>query len=112
MKLRQNIEKEIIKINNVRIHEYTVLYTSNCTIDVYTKEGSNTYLSNELIFLERGINISVRLQKKKSSGKPYIAIRLNSDTLRRLKDALMIIYGISKVDACSCPNWSKGIIVA
>ncbi|ENX6806622.1 AraC family transcriptional regulator, partial [Escherichia coli] len=78
MKLRQNIEKEIIKINNVRIHEYTVLYTSNCTIDVYTKEGSNTYLSNELIFLERGINISVRLQKKKSSGKPYIAIRLNS----------------------------------
>ncbi|EEY7645589.1 TPA: aggregative adherence transcriptional regulator AggR, partial [Escherichia coli] len=79
---------------------------------VYTKEGSNTYLRNELIFLERGINISVRLQKKKSTVNPFIAIRLSSDTLRRLKDALMIIYGISKVDACSCPNWSKGIIVA
>ncbi|EQB5357896.1 aggregative adherence transcriptional regulator AggR [Escherichia coli] len=112
MKLKQNIEKEIIKINNIRIHQYTVLYTSNCTIDVYTKEGSNTYLRNELIFLERGINISVRLQKKKSTVNPFIAIRLSSDTLRRLKDALMIIYGISKVDACSCPNWSKGIIVA
>ncbi|EAB1121124.1 AraC family transcriptional regulator, partial [Escherichia coli] len=28
MKLKQNIEKEIIKINNIRIHQYTVLYTS------------------------------------------------------------------------------------
>ncbi|EFF9572992.1 AraC family transcriptional regulator, partial [Escherichia coli] len=27
MKLKQNIEKEIIKINNIRIHQYTVLYT-------------------------------------------------------------------------------------
>ncbi|HCX7013641.1 TPA: AraC family transcriptional regulator, partial [Escherichia coli] len=38
MELKQDIEKEIIKINNIRIHQYTVLYTSNCTIDVYTKE--------------------------------------------------------------------------
>lgn len=42
MKLKQNIEKEIIKINNIRIHQYTVLYTSNCTIDVYTKEEINS----------------------------------------------------------------------
>ncbi|MGD2464825.1 AraC family transcriptional regulator, partial [Escherichia coli] len=27
MKLKQDIEKEIIKINNIRIHQYTVLYT-------------------------------------------------------------------------------------
>ncbi|EOW6572486.1 AraC family transcriptional regulator, partial [Escherichia coli] len=42
--MKTKYRKEIIKINNIRIHQYTVLYTSNCTIDVYTKEGSNTYL--------------------------------------------------------------------
>ncbi|EGO8103398.1 AraC family transcriptional regulator, partial [Escherichia coli] len=38
MDFKYTEEKEIIKINNIRIHKYTLLYTSNCIMDIYSDE--------------------------------------------------------------------------
>ncbi|MGV5872321.1 helix-turn-helix transcriptional regulator [Escherichia coli] len=103
-------EKEIIKINNIMIHKYTMLYTSNCIMDIYSGDERITCFNNKLVFLERGVNISVRIQKQNLSEKPYVAFRLNGDILRHLKSALMIIYGISKIDGNNCRDISRKII--
>ncbi|HGY7112709.1 TPA: AraC family transcriptional regulator, partial [Escherichia coli] len=29
-----HLESDQIKINNVRVHKYTILYTSNCIMDI------------------------------------------------------------------------------
>lgn len=110
MDFKYTEEKEMIKINNIMIHKYTVLYTSNCIMDIYSEEEKITCFSNRLVFLERGVNISVRIQKQILSEKPYIAFRLNGDILRHLKNALMIIYGMSKIDINDCRNMSRKII--
>ncbi|BHI70974.1 transcriptional activator of the bfp operon PerA (plasmid) [Escherichia coli] len=112
MDFKYTEEKEIIKINNVVIHKYTVLYTSNCIMDIYSEGDVITCSSNKLIFLERGVNISVRIQKQNLSEKPYVAFRLSRDILRYLKSALMIIYGMSKIDCNDCRNMSRKIIQA
>ena len=110
MDFKYTEEKEMIKINNIMIHKYTVLYTSNCIMDIYSEEEKITCFSNRLVFLERGVNISVRIQKQILSEKPYIAFRFNGDILRHLKNALMIIYGMSKIDINDCRNMSRKII--
>ena len=110
MDFKYTEEKEMIKINNIMIHKYTVLYTSNCIMDIYSEEEKITCSSNRLVFLERGVNISVRIQKKILSERPYVAFRLNGDILRHLKNALMIIYGMSKIDINDCRNMSRKII--
>ncbi|MKO33734.1 AraC family transcriptional regulator [Escherichia coli] len=111
MDFKYTEEKETIKINNIRIHKYTLLYTSNCIMDIYADEKKITCFSNKLIFLERGVNISVRIQKHNLSNKPYVAFRLSGDILRHLKNTLMIIYGISKIDANGCRDISKKIAI-
>ncbi|EEW3971005.1 helix-turn-helix transcriptional regulator [Escherichia coli] len=111
MGFKHTEEKEIIKINNIRIHKYTLLYTSNCIMDIYSDENKITCFSNKLIFLERGINISVRMQKYNLSNKPYIAFRLSENILRHLKSTLMIIYGISNIDANGYRDISKKIVI-
>ncbi len=110
MDFKYTEEKEMIKINNIMIHKYTVLYTSNCIMDIYSEEEKITCFSNRLVFLERGVNISVRIQKQILSEKPYVAFRLNGDILRHLKNALMIIYGMSKVDINDCRSMSRKIM--
>ena len=110
MDFKYTEEKEIIKINNIRIHKYTLLYTSNCIIDIYSDENKITCFSNKLIFLERGVNISVRIQKYNLLNKPYIAFRLNKDMVRHLKSILMIIYGISRIDANGSRDISRKIV--
>ena len=86
MAFKYTEEKEIIKINNIRIHKYTLLYTSNCIMDIYSDEKKITCFSNKLVFLERGVNISIRMQKHNLSNKPYVAFRLSGDMLRYLKN--------------------------
>ncbi|EFH0950085.1 helix-turn-helix transcriptional regulator [Escherichia coli] len=111
MDFKYTEEKEIIKINNIRIHKYTLLYTSNCIMDIYSDEKKIACFSNKLVFLERGVNISVRMQKHNLSNKPYVAFRLSRDMLRHLKSTLMIIYGISNVDANGYRDISKKIAI-
>ncbi len=110
MDFKYTEEKEMIKINNIMIHKYTVLYTSNCIMDIYSEEEKITCFSNRLVFLERGVNISVRIQKLILSEKPYVAFRLNGDMLRHLKNTLMIIYGMSNIYINDCRKMSSKII--
>ncbi len=63
------------------------------------------------MFLERGVNISVRIQKQNLTEKPYVAFRLNENVLRHLKNTLMIIYGMSNVDANGYRDISKKIAI-
>ncbi|MBE4630735.1 AraC family transcriptional regulator, partial [Escherichia coli] len=42
MDFKYTEEKETIKINNIMIHKYTVLYTSNCIMDIYSEEEKIT----------------------------------------------------------------------
>ena len=111
MAFKYTEEKEIIKINNIRIHKYTLLYTSNCIMDIYSDEKKITCFSNKLVFLERGVNISIRMQKHNLSNKPYVAFRLSGDMLRYLKSTLMIIYVMSNVDANGYRDISKKIAI-
>ena len=73
-------------------------------------EDKITCFNNRLVFLERGVNISVRIQKQNLTEKPYVAFRLNENVLRHLKNTLMIIYGMSKIDSCECRGVSRKIM--
>lgn len=110
MDFKYTEEKELIKINNVMIHKYTILYTSNCILNISFGEDKITCFNNRLVFLERGVNISVRIQKQNLTEKPYVAFRLNENVLRHLKNTLMIIYGMSKIDSCECRGVSRKIM--
>lgn len=87
--------EQIIKINNLRIHKYTILYTSNCIVEINVSGKNILCNHNKFIFLERGVNMSVRIKKMDLSQKPYSVIRLHEDILSCLKNVMVNIYGIS-----------------
>ncbi len=90
-----HLESDQIKINNVRVHKYTILYTSNCIMDIDISGKTFFCDSNKFVFLERGVNLSVRIKKIDMAKKPYFVIRLHEDILFCLKNVMVNIYGLS-----------------
>ena len=90
-----HLKSDQIKMNNVRVHKYTILYTSNCIMDIDISGKTIFCNHNKFVFLERGVNLSVRIKKIDIMQKPYFVIRLHEDILLCLKNVMINIYGLS-----------------
>ncbi|EBV8389602.1 AraC family transcriptional regulator, partial [Salmonella enterica subsp. enterica serovar Kentucky] len=66
-----HLKSDQIKMNNVRVHKYTILYTSNCIMDIDISGKTIFCNHNKFVFLERGVNLSVRIKKIDIMQKPY-----------------------------------------
>ncbi|WP_126680347.1 helix-turn-helix transcriptional regulator [Escherichia coli] len=90
-----HLKSDQIKMNNVGVHKYTILYTSNCIMDIDISGKTIFCNHNKFVFLERGVNLSVRIKKIDIMQKPYFVIRRHEDILLCLKNVMINIYGLS-----------------
>ncbi|HBN2077642.1 TPA: helix-turn-helix transcriptional regulator [Escherichia coli] len=89
--IKNNSQREI-KVTNVRINKYTIVYTNNCVVDFLSSDGRKKCGSNQFIFIDKGTYFTASLRKIDKHKKPYVAIRFDDDKLKILRRLIVDIY--------------------
>ncbi len=99
-----------IFVNNLRFNFYVIIYTSNCVIDIESNGYTIKCERNNFLLFERNVILSARIIKINSDKAPYIYLKIDRDTLKKLQSIFFGVYGTLLTDESKAREVTDKII--
>ncbi|EPP7797813.1 hypothetical protein ACUVOV_005028, partial [Escherichia coli] len=77
-----------LKIKNVNISKYIIVYTDNCTVTVSYNGGIHTYEQNSFIFMAKNTKVSANIKKIDHRAPPYKYLALDEKSILSVKNII------------------------
>ena len=93
MKRHLTYRSNVFKLR-VRPHQYSLVYTKNCSIRITEQKNNECIVLPEgtISFIERHLNLEICINKKRE-GEPYVVHTLSDNALKRLITILTPVIG-------------------
>ncbi|ENF4694686.1 helix-turn-helix transcriptional regulator [Escherichia coli] len=101
---------DFIYINNIRFNFYVIVLASNCTLDIESDGRNIKCHHNSFILFERNVVFSARIKKIDANKAPYILVKIDRDTLKKLKNIFFGVHGVIYIDESKMRDTSDKII--
>ncbi|EFC9771127.1 helix-turn-helix transcriptional regulator [Escherichia coli] len=82
-------KKTSMTLNNICINKFMIIYLGDCRISVVCNGVRSNYIEGDLIFLHKGVNLSVSIEKADDATSPlYYFLVLDNKMLTAVKNIL------------------------